>query len=70
MVLGGESMKNVGNLDRIIRLILGVVLLSMFFILEGGLRWISVFGITLIATAIIRTCPLYLPFGLSTFRKK
>ena len=62
-------MKNVGNLDRTIRLILGVIVLSLFFILDGGLRWVSLFGLVLIGTALIRTCPLYIPFGLSTLKK-
>ena len=61
--------KNVGQLDRLIRIILGIAVLSLFFILEGGLRWISLLGIVLIATGIINFCPLYLPFGISTRKK-
>lgn len=62
--------KNVGQLDRIIRIILGVAVLSLFFILEGGLKWISLLGIIFILTGIINFCPLYLPFGISTRKLK
>jgi len=62
--------KNVGQLDRIIRIILGLAVLSLFFILEGGLRYISLLGIIFILTGVINFCPLYLPFGISTRKLK
>jgi len=63
--------KNVGQLDRIIRIILGIALLVLFFVLEGALRWSSlVVGIIFLLTGIIRVCPLYLPFGISTRKLK
>ena len=49
--------KNVGQLDRNIRLIIGILLLSLFFILEGPIRWISLIGIILILTSLIRGLP-------------
>ncbi len=58
--------KNIGQLDRMIRLVLGVVVLSSFFFIEGGLKWISLLGVVLIFTATINFCPLYLPFGINT----
>lgn len=62
--------KNVGQLDRNIRIIVGILFLSLFFILGGPIRWISLFGIILILTSIIRVCPIYLPFGINTRRDK
>ena len=62
--------KNVGQLDRIIRIVFGVVLLSLFFFIEGNLKWISLLGIVLILTGTINYCPLYLPFGINTRKKK
>ena len=61
--------KNMGQLDRIIRIVLGIVLIALFFILDGPLRWISLLGLVFIITAIIQFCPLYLPFGINTRRK-
>jgi len=58
--------KNVGQLDRLIRLVLGVALVSLFFLIEGDLKWVSLIGFVLIVTALINFCPLYLPFGINT----
>ena len=62
--------KNVGQLDRWIRIVFGVALLSLFFFIEGNLKWISLLGIVLIFTGTINFCPLYLPFGISTRKGK
>lgn len=71
MCLGGDHMKkNVGQLDRWIRIVSGVVLLSLFFLFEGNLKWISLLGVVLILTGVINFCPLYLPFGISTRKDK
>jgi hypothetical protein len=60
--------RNMGNLDRIIRGIAGIILLilGIFYI---GFWWgilMLVVGIILLITAIIGICPLYMPFHCST----
>lgn len=71
MSSGGDHMKkNVGQLDRLIRVVLGVALLSLFFFINGSWRWISLIGIVLIFTGTINFCPLYLPCGISTRKIK
>lgn len=57
---------NVGGIDRTIRIVLGIVLLSLFFVLEGNTRWWGLVGIVPLATGLLRWCPAYLPFGIST----
>ena len=57
---------NVGTTDRIIRAIVGLVLLSLVFILEGNARWLGLIGLVPLATAAIGWCPAYVPFGIST----
>ncbi len=57
---------NVGSLDRAIRLIGGLALLSLLFILEGDLRWVGLIGIVPVLTALVRFCPLYTVLGLNT----
>ena len=57
---------NVGSADRVIRIIVGLALASLFFVLDGGARWVGLIGVVLIATAIINFCPLYRILGLST----
>ncbi|CUA80928.1 YgaP family membrane protein [Anoxybacillus suryakundensis] len=59
---------NVGSVDRMIRFILGIALLGLFF-LEGNIKYVGILGIVLIATAFIRFCPLYVPFRINTTKK-
>lgn len=59
--------KNVGSLDRILRIVLGVALLAAFFLMpEASYRWIFLIGIVPLGTALMGSCPLYSIFGLST----
>lgn len=62
-------MKNVGSIDKTIRLIVAVGLFSLLFILEGNIRFIGFVGVVPLVTALMSTCPLYLPFGISTRKK-
>jgi hypothetical protein len=57
---------NVGGIDRTVRIIVGIVLLSLFFVLEGNARWWGLLGVGLLATGLLRICPAYLPFGIKT----
>lgn len=57
---------NIGNTDRVLRVILGVALLSMFFVAESSLRWWGLVGIVPLATAALGFCPLYAVLGVST----
>ena len=61
---------NVGNTDRIIRAVLGVVLLSLLFVLDGNIRWVGLLGLVMLGTAAIRFCPVYPLIGLDTCEKK
>ena len=61
---------NVGGIDRTIRIVLGIVLLSLFFVLEGNTRWWGLVGIVPLATGLLRWCPAYLPFGIRTCAPK
>ncbi len=45
---------NIGNTDRIIRIVLGLGLLSLWFILEGNARWWGLIGLVPLATAFTR----------------
>ncbi len=56
--------KNEGNIDRILRIVVGLVLLALVFAgPQTPLGWI---GIVPLATGLIGWCPLYSIFGLST----
>ncbi len=54
---------NVGGVDRTLRIVLGVVILAAGFYFKS---WWGLVGIVPLFTAIVRWCPLYAPFGLST----
>lgn len=66
---------NVGNLDRAIRLVLGVALiaatlLSGWVVFDGvALKSVAVVvGVVMLATATFRLCPLYTVLGGKTCR--
>lgn len=60
--------KNLGSIDRVLRVILGLVLLGLFFF--GPQTLWGLIGIILILTAAVGFCPVYLPFKISTMKKK
>ncbi|HEX2871151.1 MAG TPA: DUF2892 domain-containing protein [Polyangiaceae bacterium] len=55
---------NEGSVDRVIRVLLGSVLLSLFFF--GPHTWLGLLGIVPLLTGIVGFCPLYRVFGVST----
>ena len=64
---------NIGSLDRVLRIVLGLVLIIAAFLPALGLmanpflQWGAVIvGVILIGTALIRFCPIYRLLGLST----
>lgn len=57
---------NVGNVDRIIRIVGGLVILSAFFLAEGNLRWLGLIGLVPLATGLFRWCPAYAALGMNT----
>lgn len=59
--------KNVGSSDRIFRIILGLAIGAAGYYYQS---WWGLIGIIPLFTALINWCPLYLPFGLSTCKKK
>lgn len=61
---------NVGTTDRIVRIILGLILMSLYFVIDGGLKYISIVGVVLLLTAFIKFCPLYTIFGVNTCSTK
>jgi hypothetical protein len=58
---------NVGKTDRIIRVLIGLVLIGLGFYFNSG--WGAI-GIIPLLTAAIGWCPLYVPFGLSSCSTK
>jgi len=62
---------NVGRFDRILRAVVGVVLLALGLGYLGGLAtpwdWVlGIAGFVLLATAILSVCPAYALLGVRT----
>lgn len=59
---------NVGGIDKILRLAVGVALLVWFFLDQGTGFWhyAKLIGIVPILTALMGSCPLYSILGVST----
>lgn len=58
---------NMGSADRIIRAVLGLAIAAAGVYFQS---WWGLVAIVPLGTALVGTCPAYLPFGLSTCRTK
>jgi hypothetical protein len=64
--------RNMGVVDRIIRISLAVLVAVLYFTNQLSTVAAVILGIlavVFVLTSIIGFCPLYLPFGISTKRK-
>jgi len=65
--------KNMGSIDRIIRILLAAVFAYLYF---GGVvtgTWglvLVILGGVFVLTSLVSNCPLYIPFGISTCASK
>ena len=58
---------NVGKTDRLIRIVVGIALLSLIFV--GPKTMWGLVGLVPLATAFINFCPAYKLLGLNTLGK-
>lgn len=54
---------NVGGIDRIIRAVAGMAIIGAGIWFQS---WWGLIGLVVLGTAIVRFCPAYFPFKLST----
>ncbi len=65
--------KNMGSADRVIRVILAAIVVALYYtgVISGTTAIILLaLAAIFVLTSLISFCPLYLPLGLSTLRKK
>ena len=62
--------QNVGSIDKVVRIVVGIALLSMLFLVEGSAKWFGLIGLVPLGTALVGWCPLYSVIGLSTCPEK
>jgi hypothetical protein len=55
---------NVGGVDRILRIVLGVVLIGLAA--TGTVGWWGYIGVVPLVTGLFRFCPLYSVVGMNT----
>lgn len=60
--------RNIGNLERIVRIIAGLAILSLVFIGPKSL-W-GLIGVVPLITGLIGWCPPYALLGISTFKNE
>ncbi|MDP3742741.1 MAG: DUF2892 domain-containing protein [Methylotenera sp.] len=59
---------NVGGIDRILRIVVGLALIAWVLLAEGPVwAWI---GVVPLATGLINFCPLYSILGINTCKSK
>ena len=61
--------KNIGQVDRGIRVVIGIALLAMglFHVVTGGLAIAAyIFGAVALVTGAVRFCPAWAIFGINT----
>ena len=60
---------NVGSIDQYVRIVVGLALVAFAF-QEGlaiqGWHWAGLIGLVLLATAFVKSCPLYTALGISS----
>ncbi len=61
-------MKNIGSIDRIIRIVLGLAVISLVF--WGPKSYWGLLGLIPLGTALFGWCPPYSLLGISTYKMK
>lgn len=65
--------KNMGLIDKVIRTLVAIVLIALYFtnVISGTVAIILlIFAGVFILTSLLGYCPLYLPLGLNTTKKE
>jgi hypothetical protein len=65
--------KNVGTIDKVIRILIAVVVVTLYFtnVISGtlGIILLAVAAI-LVVTSLVSICPIYLALGLNSGKKE
>ncbi len=65
--------KNMGSLDRIIRITVAMLIAALYFggVISGTLAVVlGILAVVFVLTSAAATCPLYMPFHISTRGKE
>lgn len=65
--------KNMGSIDKTIRIAIAVLIAVLYFtdVISGTLALVlGALALIFVLTSLVSFCPLYLPFGIKTTRRK
>lgn len=65
--------KNMGTADKAIRIVIAAVIALLYYthIISGTVAIVlGILAVIFILTSLISVCPLYLPFGINTCKRK
>jgi len=65
--------KNMGTIDKIVRVIIAAVIAILYFtkVIPGTLGIVLlILAVVFLLTSLISFCPIYAPFGISTCKKQ
>jgi hypothetical protein len=57
---------NEGTADRVIRVLVGLAILSALVLIEGQARWLGLIGLVPLITGLVGYCPVYGLLGFNT----
>ncbi|MDM8168338.1 DUF2892 domain-containing protein [Roseovarius sp.] len=61
--------QNIGNIERILRVLVGAALILGYFLGDGAYSWLYLLGIIPLATGVIGYCPPYAWLGINTCKR-
>ena len=61
--------QNIGNIERILRVLVGAALILGYFLSDGAYSWLYLPGIIPLATGVIGYCPPYAWRGINTCKR-
>ena len=65
--------RNIGTIDKAVRILIAIAIAALYFahVISGTLAIVlGVLAVVFIITSFLSFCPLYLPFNISTLKKK
>lgn len=57
---------NLSSVDRILRIVVGLIALSLMLLADDGAPWFALIGSAPILTALLGWCPLYALTGMTS----
>jgi DUF2892 family protein len=61
--------RNVGTVDRVIRVLAGILILGLYGALDPPWKYVTLIGLIPLGTGLLGNCPIYTVLGINTCRK-